>query len=54
MMRIKGKNISNRNQGSLAPSESRFPTIVSPGYPKTPEKASLRIKITPHDDDRGF
>jgi hypothetical protein len=38
MVRGKGKNISNRNQGFLASSEASSPTTVSPRYPNTPEK----------------
>jgi hypothetical protein len=38
MARGKGKNISNRNQGYLAPSEPSSPITVSPGYPNIPEK----------------
>jgi hypothetical protein len=44
MVRGKGKNISNRNQGYLASSEPNFPTTVSPGYPNTPEKQDLDFK----------
>jgi hypothetical protein len=38
MLRGKGKNISNRNQGYLASSEPGSPTTASPGDPNTPEK----------------
>jgi hypothetical protein len=38
MARGKGKNISNRNQGYLALSETSFPNTVSPGYSNTPKK----------------
>jgi hypothetical protein len=38
MVKGKGKNISNRNQGYLASSEPISPTTVNPGYPNTPEK----------------
>ena len=38
MVRGKGKNISNRNQGYLASSEPSSPTTASPGYPNTLEK----------------
>jgi hypothetical protein len=44
MVRGKGKNISNRNQGYLASSEPSFPTIVSSGYPNTPEKQDFHLK----------
>jgi hypothetical protein len=37
MLRGKDKNISKRNQGYLASSETSFPTTVRPGYPNTPE-----------------
>jgi hypothetical protein len=37
MMRGKDKNINNRNQCHLAPSEPSSSTIASPGYPKTSE-----------------
>ena len=38
MPRGKGKNISNRNQGYLASSESNSHTTANPGYPNAPEK----------------
>jgi hypothetical protein len=38
MVRGKGKNISNRNQGYLASSEPSSPSTVSPGYPNKPGK----------------
>jgi predicted transcriptional regulator len=44
MMRGKGKNISNRNQGYLASPQPSFPTTESPGYPKTPEKQDSDLK----------
>jgi hypothetical protein len=44
MVRGKHKNLSNRNQGYLASSESSSPTIASPGYPNTPEKQDLDLK----------
>jgi hypothetical protein len=40
----KYKNISNRNQGYLASSESNSPTIASPGYTITREKQVLDLK----------
>jgi hypothetical protein len=40
----KHKNISNRNQGCLAPSEPNSPTITSPGYTITPEKQDSDLK----------
>ena len=44
MVRGKGKNISNRNQGYLASSEPSSPTTASPGYPNTPEKQDSDLK----------
>jgi hypothetical protein len=44
MVRGKGKNISNGNQGYLAASEPSSPSIVSPGYPNTPEKQDFDLK----------
>jgi septal ring factor EnvC (AmiA/AmiB activator) len=38
MVRGKHKNISNRSQCFLAPSEPSSSTTASPGYPNTPEK----------------
>jgi hypothetical protein len=38
MERGKGKNISIRNQGYLAPSEHSCLNTASPGYPNTREK----------------
>ena len=42
MAKGKGKNVTNRNQGNMAPSTS--PTIASPGYPNTPEEQDLNLK----------
>ena len=39
----KHRNISNRNQGYLASSESNIPTIASHGYTITPEKQDLDL-----------
>jgi gas vesicle protein len=44
MVRGKGKNISNRNQGYLELSEPSSPTTSSPGYPNTPEKRGFDLK----------
>jgi hypothetical protein len=44
MMRVKGKNISNRKQGYLTTLEPSSPTTVSPGYPKIPEKQDSDLK----------
>jgi hypothetical protein len=43
MARVKGKNISNRNQGYLA-SETSSPTIVSTGYSNILEKQDSDLK----------
>jgi hypothetical protein len=53
MAKGKHKNISNRNQGYLAPLELSSPT-TRPDYPKSLEKQYLDLKITSHDDDRGI
>jgi hypothetical protein len=45
MVRGKGKDISNRNQGYLASSEPSSPTTASPGYPNTPEKQDSDLKL---------
>ena len=37
-------NISNRNQGYLASSETSSPNTASPGYPKTPQKQDSNLK----------
>jgi hypothetical protein len=44
MVKDKSKNISNRNQGYLASSESSSPTTVRPGYPNKPEKQDSDLK----------
>jgi hypothetical protein len=51
MEKGKHKNFTNRNQGSSKPSS---PTTASPGYPNTPEKQDLVLKIVSHDADRGL
>jgi hypothetical protein len=38
------KNRSNRNQGYLATSEPKSPTVASPGYTITPEKQDMDLK----------
>ena len=38
------KNINNRNQGNMVPSEPSSPTTASPGYTNTPEKQDLDLK----------
>ena len=45
MLRGKCKNISKRNQGYLASSESHYLTTASPGYPNTAEKQDSYIKL---------
>jgi hypothetical protein len=44
MVRGKGKNISNRNQGYLTSSVHSSPTTVSFGYPNTSEKQDTDLK----------
>ena len=44
MAKGKQKNLTNRNQDYLAPSEPSSPTTASPGYPNTPEKQDLDLK----------
>jgi hypothetical protein len=51
MMRGKCKNIGNRNQCHLAPSEPCSPTTASPGYLNKSEKQDLDLKIPSHEDD---
>ena len=51
---VKGKyrNVTNRNQGNMAPSKLNSPTTTCPEYPYTTEKARFGFKITAHDADR--
>jgi hypothetical protein len=44
MAKGKHKNISNRNLGYLASSETSSPTKESPGYLNTPEKQDYDLK----------
>ena len=44
MAKGKLKNLTNRNQGQLASSETSMPTTASPGYPNTPKKQESDIK----------
>ena len=44
MVRVKGKNISNRKQGYLASSEPSSPTTMSHGYPNILEKQDSDLK----------
>ena len=41
---VRGKNISNRNQGYLSSSESSSPKTASPRHPNTPEKQDSDLK----------
>jgi hypothetical protein len=41
----KHKNISNRNQCYLAPSEPSSPNTASPGFPNTTEKQDSDLKF---------
>jgi hypothetical protein len=52
MVRGKGKNISNKNEGYLASSEPISFTTASSVYSKTQEKQDSDLKITAHDDNR--
>jgi hypothetical protein len=54
VVRGKGKNISNRNQGFLASLETHSPTTVSPCTTTHQKKQDYDLKITSHDDDRGL
>jgi hypothetical protein len=44
MARGKDRNISNRNQGYLSPSQASFTTTVSPGLPNIPQKQDSDLK----------
>ena len=44
MAKGKHKNISNRDQGYLAPSEATSTTIASPEYTIIPQKQDLNLK----------
>ena len=44
MAKGKRRNVTNRNQGIMAASETNSPTIASPRYPNTPEKQELDLK----------
>jgi hypothetical protein len=44
MVRGKGKNISNRNQGYLASPKPSSPTTAISGYLNTPEKQDSHLK----------
>jgi hypothetical protein len=45
MVRGKGKNISNRNQGYLASSEPISPTTASPGYLLEKQDSDLKSRL---------
>nr|XP_038955157.1 uncharacterized protein LOC120098890 [Rattus norvegicus] len=51
MVRGKNRFLNKRNQDYLASSEPSAPTKLDTGYPNTPEKQDLNLKIMPHDDD---
>jgi hypothetical protein len=44
MAKEKCKNLTNRKQDHLAPSEPSMPTTVSPGHPNTVEKEDSDLK----------
>lgn len=44
MAKAKSKNISDRSQCNLAPSELSSPTTASCGYPNTPEEQDSDLK----------
>ena len=44
MAKGKHRNITNRNQGTMAASEPISTTTASPGYPNTPEKQDSDLK----------
>ena len=44
MVRGKGKNIGNRNQGYLTSLGPSSPTKDSPGYPNSPEKQDFDLE----------
>jgi hypothetical protein len=48
------KNLTNRNQEHWASSEPSMLTTASPGYPNTPEKQDLDLKIITYDGGRRF
>jgi hypothetical protein len=47
MVKVKYKNLTNRNQGYMASSEPSCPTTASPEYPNTLEKQDLDLKSHP-------
>ena len=44
MAKSKHRNVTNRNQGNMTPSEPNSPTTASPGYHNIPEKQDLDLK----------
>jgi hypothetical protein len=54
MVKAKVENLTNRNQDYLASSEPSSPITASPGFPNTPEKQDVDLKILPHVADRGY
>lgn len=44
MLRGKSKNMSNRSQYNLAPSQPSFPTTESSGYPNTTKEKGSNLK----------
>ena len=45
MAKGKCRNVTNRNQGNMAASKPNSLTTASPGYPNTPEKQDLDLKL---------
>ena len=45
MAKGKCRNLTNRNQGNMAPSKPNSPTSASLGYPNTQEKRDLDEKV---------
>ena len=44
MAKGRRRNVANRNQGNMVPSEPISPTTSSPGYPTTPGKQDFDLK----------
>jgi hypothetical protein len=44
MAKGKWKNLTNKNQDYLAPSEPNSPITASSGFPNTPEKHDIDLK----------
>jgi uncharacterized protein YlxW (UPF0749 family) len=45
MVKGKCKNLTSRNQDHLVSLEPSTPTTASPGYPNTPKKQALELKL---------